>query len=149
MSSGELLRMKGHRGFTYVGVLLGVALIGVGLIVTATVWSKEAERQRKTEIEWVLTQYERALRSYYNTAPGSVKTLPTSLTELLLDQRHLRVVRHLRKNYEVICGEGQSVRVGYEPKAASATLLVVCTSGEAFMAQREIILGASVSYPLK
>lgn len=142
MSSGDV-RMTRQRGFTYMGVLLGVALIGVGLSVTATVWSKEAERQRRAEAEWVLTQYEMALRSYYNAAPGSVKTLPTALNELLLDQRHLGVVRHLRKDYEVICGQGQRARVMYQPKSISATLLIVCPLGDVSMPQREIALEAS------
>jgi len=141
MASGEL-RTNRQRGFTYVGVLLGVALIGVGLSVTATVWSKEAERQRKAEAEWVLAQYERALKSYYNAAPGSVKELPASLDELLSDQRHLGVLRHLRKAYTVNCCHHYAAKVIYQPKPISATLLILCPLANEPVAQREVALAS-------
>lgn len=138
MSSGDA-RVTRQRGFTYMGVLLGVALIGVGLSVTATVWSKEAERQRKAEAEWVLTQYERALRSYYNAAPGSVKVLPATMEELLLDQRHLGLVRHLRKEYALNCIHQYTAKVTYQPKSISATLLITCPLDGVPLARREVV----------
>lgn len=125
MSSGNR-RLNRQRGFTYVGVLLGVALIGVGLSVIATVWSKEAERQRAAEAKWVLAQYERALKSYYNAAPGSVKELPATLDELLSDQRHLGVLRHLRKKYTVNCQNHYMADITYQPSPISAALLIHC-----------------------
>lgn len=137
MSSGDLL-VNSQGGFTYMGLLLGVALIGVGLSVTATVWSKESERQRKTEAEWVLAQYEKALKSYYNSAPGSVKELPASLDELLSDQRYLGVLRHLRKKYSIDCRHHSAAKIMYQPNAGSATLLVLCPSENGPLAQREV-----------
>lgn len=129
-----------QSGFTYMGVLLGVALIGVGLSVTAFVWSKEAERQRKIEAEWVLAQYEKALMSYYNSAPGSVKAPPSSLAELLLDERHLGVVRHLRKEYAIHCNHQYIAKITYQPKSNSATLLAFCPLDNAPLALREVVL---------
>jgi len=137
MVSGELLRVKGERGFTYLGVLLGVALIGVSLSVTATVWSKEAERQRKAEAEWVLAQYERALRSYYNAAPGSVKVLPANLSELLLDQRHLGTVRHLRKTYYMACDQVTVATVQYRVQTPAVYLLLTCPLNGGLLASRQ------------
>lgn len=138
MASGELLRVNGERGFTYLGVLLGVALIGVGLSVTATVWSKKADRQRKAEAEWVLAQYERALRSYYNAAPGSVKVLPADLTELLLDQRHLGTVRHLRKTYQMACDQVAVAKVQYLGKTPAVQLLLICPLNGDLLASRQV-----------
>jgi type II secretory pathway pseudopilin PulG len=139
MSTGDV-RVTLQRGFTYMGVLLGVALIGVGLSMTATVWSKEAERQRKAEAEWVLTQYERALRSYYNAAPGSVKVLPATVEELLLDQRQLGLLRHLRKEYTVNCNHRYTTNITYQPKSISATLLISCPLDGVPLARREVVL---------
>lgn len=136
MSSGELRTNRQH-GFTYVGVLLGVTLIGVGLSVTATVWSKEAERQRKAEAEWVLAQYERALRSYYNAAPGSVKVLPADLSELLLDQRHLGTVRHLRKTYQMACDQATVARVQYRVQTSTVHLLLTCPLNGDLLSSRQ------------
>ena len=124
------LRANCQRGVTYAGVLLGVALIGVGLSVTATVWSKEVARQRKAEAEWVLAQYERALKSYYNAAPGSTMTLPESLDELLLDQRHLGLIRHLRRSYNIHCREGLGAILSYKPMATAVTLFITCSANE-------------------
>jgi type II secretory pathway pseudopilin PulG len=138
MQSGELLRVKGERGFTYLGVLLGVALIGVGLSVTATVWSKEADRQREAQADWVLAQYERALRSYYNAAPGSVRVLPADLSELLLDQRHLGTVRHLRKTYLMPCDQVTVARVQYRVQAPAVRLLLTCPLNGDLLASRQV-----------
>lgn len=136
MASGDLC-INRQRGFTYMGLLLGVALIGVSLSVTATVWSKEAERQRKAEAEWVLDQYERALRSYYHAAPGSLKTPPTSLRELLSDRRHLGVVRHLRRDYAVRCDSHYAAPVTYQLRPMSATVMISCPQFESPLARRE------------
>lgn len=144
MSSGDV-RVIRQRGFTYVGVLLGVALIGVGLSVTATVWSKEAERQRTAEAEWVLAQYERALKSYYNAAPGSVKELPATLDELLSDRRHLGVLRHLRKAYTVKCNQQYSAKVIYQPDSMSANLLITCSPANNPLAQKRVVLAVDSS----
>lgn len=138
MSSCDV-RVTRQRGFTYMGVLLGVALIGVGLSVMATVWGKEAERQRKAEAEWVLAQYEKALRSYYKASPGSVKTLPATLDDLLADPRHLGVVRHLRKDYEVSCSEGMMTTVQYRVSFPVVDLLLACPSDEKVLAERKVV----------
>lgn len=140
-------RITHQRGFTYVGILLGVAMIGLGLSVAATVWSKEAERQRKAEADWALAQYEKALMSYYNAAPGSVKTLPNSLAELLLDARHLGVVRHLRKEYTVNCNHQFTANITYQPKSTAATLLFFCPSDDGPLARREIVLETDFKFP--
>lgn len=125
MASGDLL-VNSQRGFTYLAVLLGTALIGVGLSITATVWSKEAERQHKAEAEWALNQYERALISYYNTAPGSVKTLPNSLDELLQDKRHLGVIRHLRRFHKIGCLTGGEAQIYYAHSTSFARIYLYC-----------------------
>ena len=117
------------RGFTYVGVLLAVALLGIGLTLVSEVWSKVAERQREAEMAWVGQQYLKALTSYYNASPGSVRTLPVSLDELLQDRRHLGVVRHLRRIYLSPCGGGTEVRPEFFSAGGQARVVVRCPGG--------------------
>lgn len=84
-------------GFTYVGVLFGIALLGVGLASVGTAWHTTVQREREAELIFVGEQFSKALTSYYERSPEAGKTFPKSLQDLLEDRRSGRVVRHLRK----------------------------------------------------
>ena len=88
-----------ERGFTYLGLLLAIALIGIGLTAASEVWVATARRQKMIELEWIGAQFVQAVGSYYEASPGSVKVYPSSLEELLEDPRYLTVRRHLRRIY--------------------------------------------------
>ncbi len=87
------------RGFTYLGVLFGIALIGIGLAAAGQIWSASLQRQREAQLRWVLEQYRLAIASYYESSPGSVKRYPQSIEDLLADQRFITIRRHLRQPY--------------------------------------------------
>jgi type II secretory pathway pseudopilin PulG len=87
------------RGFTYLGLLLAVAVIGIGLAVVSEVWATTAHRQRMAELEWVGNQYVQAIGSYYESSPGGTKRFPVSIDDLLEDKRVPFVKRHLRQAY--------------------------------------------------
>jgi type II secretory pathway pseudopilin PulG len=91
--------MRKQRGFTYLGVLIAVAVLGIGLSVASEVWVTNARRQRLEELEWIGQQYVQAIGSDYESSPGRVKTYPKSLQELLEDHRFLTKRRHLRRMY--------------------------------------------------
>jgi type II secretory pathway pseudopilin PulG len=91
--------MQGQRGFTYLGVLLAIALLGIGLVAAAEVWTTTAKRQRIEQLDWVGQQYVQAIGSYYETSPGRAKVFPRSLEDLLEDRRVPFVRRHLRQLY--------------------------------------------------
>ncbi len=88
-----------QRGFTYLWVLVAVALIGVGLAATAEVWVTSAGRARLAQADWAGAQYAQAIGSYYELSPGVAKSYPNSLEELLEDRRGPVVRRHLRAMY--------------------------------------------------
>lgn len=88
----------GQGGFTYLGVLLLIVLMGIGLAATGQLWSTVARRDRERELLWVGTQYAQALRSYYRQSPGLAQ-YPQTLDELLEDARYPNPRRHLRKLY--------------------------------------------------
>jgi len=85
------------RGFTYIGLLLFIAISGIGLAAVGQVWKTEAQREREKELLFVGEQYARAIASYYEGSPGGAKQYPKNLDDLLLDDRYPVVKRHLRK----------------------------------------------------
>ena len=95
----KVQRLHGFtRGFTYIGMLVAVVLIGISLAVAGQVWSTTAKRERERELLFVGGQFRQAIGSYFEASPG-VKQYPGKLEELLQDQRFPVVKRHLRKIY--------------------------------------------------
>lgn len=87
------------RGFTYLGALFAVALLGIGLAIVSEVWVKVAYRQKIAQLDWVGQQYVQAIESYYYANTGSVHFYPNSVEDLLEDKRYLYTRRHLRTLY--------------------------------------------------
>jgi type II secretory pathway pseudopilin PulG len=90
--------MRAQRGFTYVGLLLAVALAGVALGAAGTLWSTAALRDKEAELLFVGDQFRRAIGSYYEGTPGA-KRYPLKLEDLLEDKRVGVTRRHLRRLY--------------------------------------------------
>jgi type II secretory pathway pseudopilin PulG len=86
-----------NRGYTYFGVLLAVALIGLSLAGAAAIWKVLQQREKERELLFVGQQYIDAISSYYHAAPGGAKKYPRNMTELLRDPRYPNIKRHLRK----------------------------------------------------
>jgi type II secretory pathway pseudopilin PulG len=98
--SGALSRRRERTsGFTFVWVLLLIAVLGAGAAAGAKLWTTSARREKEAELLFVGDQYRRAIQSYYDRTPGSVKQLPPSLGDLLRDPRFPDPVRHLRRLY--------------------------------------------------
>jgi len=87
------------RGFTYLGTIFTIAIMGAVLAATGTIWSHAAQREKEKELIHIGNQFRRAIGLYYERTPGTVKRFPPSLNELLLDTRHLTVQRYLRRVY--------------------------------------------------
>jgi type II secretory pathway pseudopilin PulG len=86
-----------ERGFTYIGLLIFVAIVGIGLAAVGTIWRTTAQREKETELVFIGEQFQRAIRSYFERSPDAGKTFPLKLEDLLEDRRSGNVVRHLRK----------------------------------------------------
>jgi len=88
------------RGFTYIGLLIFVAIAGVALAGTGTLWSTQARRDREADLLFVGEEFRRAISAYYETAPaGQPPRFPAKLEDLVEDRRFPTVRRHLRKVY--------------------------------------------------
>lgn len=96
-----LATTSGHRqgGFTYLGLLFAVALAGIVLAATGVLWSTERQRERERELLAVGDEFRRAIGSYYERSPGTVKRYPAKLEDLTKDNRFITVQRHLRQVY--------------------------------------------------
>jgi len=88
-----------QRGVGYVGVLFLVALIGTWLAATGEATSAASARERDLQLIAVGKEYQRAIRQYYLSSPGTVPSYPSRLEDLTLDLRHLEPRRHLRRLY--------------------------------------------------
>ena len=85
-----------QSGFTYLFVLMLIALIGMGLAAAGTLWSTDAQRSREVELLFIGNQYRQAIQSYYELDKNAPH-LPQSVDDLLEDKRQPDAVRHLRR----------------------------------------------------
>lgn len=90
--------LAGH-GFTYIGLLIFIALMGVALAGTGAVWHTSVRREKERELLFVGDQFRRAIALYYERTPGGAKQFPQALEDLLLDRRYPNTQRYLRRLY--------------------------------------------------
>jgi len=86
-------------GFTYIGVMVLVALMGIALAAAGQVWHTFQQREKEQELLFIGHQFQRALKRYADHTPGQARRAPLHLEELLQDPRHPGVQRYLRKIY--------------------------------------------------
>ena len=89
----------GERGFTFVWVLMALAVFSLGLALIGPRWSDDARRERERELLRVGSLYAQAIAAFYAATPGSMKNYPPKLDSLVIDDRMLSTVRYLRKLY--------------------------------------------------
>ncbi|MGH8688426.1 MAG: type II secretion system protein [Burkholderiales bacterium] len=94
-ASARSRRVQAH-GFTYLGALLLVAVLGLGLAATGQVWHTRTQRAREADLLWVGAHYRRAIERYYRNGPSQY---PRSLEDLLQDPRKQNLERYLRTLY--------------------------------------------------
>jgi type II secretory pathway pseudopilin PulG len=85
-------------GFTYVWLLVAVALLAAGLAAIGEVAATAAKREREAELLFVGDQFARAIAEYRASSPGAPQ-YPQKLEELLADKRYPNVRRYLRRVY--------------------------------------------------
>jgi type II secretory pathway pseudopilin PulG len=90
--------MRRFRGFTYIGLLIAVVLLGIGLALVGEVWKTAVKRERERELLFVGDQIRQGIGRYYESSPG-VKQYPRKLEDMLEDKRFPELKRHLRRVY--------------------------------------------------
>jgi type II secretory pathway pseudopilin PulG len=90
---------RGARGLVLIALLLMLMLVSVGALAAAEIWSTARKHEREVELLWVGEQYRKAIESYWRMTPGARKILPSSIEQLLTDDRFPNPVHHLRQAY--------------------------------------------------
>ena len=84
-----------QRGYTYIGLLVSVVILGLLLTIVARVWSTTEQRERETQLLWIGHAYRMAISSYFSMG----HQYPLTLEVLLTDDRFPVPKRHLRQLY--------------------------------------------------
>jgi type II secretory pathway pseudopilin PulG len=84
-----------QQGFTYIGLLFAVAIIGITLATVGVIWSTQGQREREEQLLFVGDQYRQAIGRYLQA--GGV--WPQSLDDLVEDKRVPMPRRFLRRLY--------------------------------------------------
>lgn len=86
-------------GFTYVGLVIFVAILGLVGAATLKVDSLLRRAAAEQELLEIGAEYSEALRSYAAVTPRGYPTAPPTVQDLLKDPRFPGTRRHLRKIY--------------------------------------------------
>jgi len=97
-SKNQALTPISERGFTYLGVMIIVMVMGMGLAAFGTIYSQTAQRDKEAELLFVGEQFREAIKSYYLKGPGG-QAYPKKLEDLVEDKRFPMPMRHLRRIY--------------------------------------------------
>ena len=88
-----------NMGFTYIGLLIFIAITGIGLSAAGITWLYQVRAEKEKQLLFVGAEFRDAINSYYASTPDAAKVYPASLNDLLLDNRMPNIKRHLRKIY--------------------------------------------------
>lgn len=91
--------INNQNGFTYIGVLFLVLLMGITLTLASSLYAFKIQREKEKQLLFVGNQFRNAIKSYYEKTPGSVKQYPKNFNDLIDDNRFLSKQRHLRRVY--------------------------------------------------
>jgi len=83
------------RGFTYIGILVAVVILGMLLTAASHVWTQHEQRERESQLLFVGDAYRMAIARYF--AYGH--QYPVALQSLLSDERSPVPRRYLRQLY--------------------------------------------------
>jgi len=86
-----------QAGFTYVGMIVFVTIIGLVGAATLKVGALLARAEAENELLEIGAEFSTALRSYADASPQGQPAQPTSLEALLRDPRFPNPRRHLRR----------------------------------------------------
>lgn len=90
---------KNYQGFTYLGLLFILTIMGITLALAGTLWSFNQKREKEAQLLFVGNQFQHAIGMYYEKTPGMIKRYPQTLEQLLEDNRYVSLRRYLRRVY--------------------------------------------------
>jgi type II secretory pathway pseudopilin PulG len=91
--------LRRESGFTFVGLLFLIALMGLMAAAAASTWTFSGQREREQELLFDGREYRDALKRYVAAHAGQAQPYPTSLEQLLGSDDRLVPVHYLRRLY--------------------------------------------------
>lgn len=91
--------MRRQQGFTYIGLLIMVAIVAAGATAALDAGATLQRRDVEAELLAIGGEFRAALQSYADATPVGMPQAPLELKELLRDPRYPGVRRHLRRIY--------------------------------------------------
>jgi type II secretory pathway pseudopilin PulG len=91
--------LRTSRGFTYIGLLVILVIIGISLGAAGKYWQNVMLREKEEELLFRGDQYRQAIERYYYAIPGRPQ-YPRSIDDLLQDGRTPAGKRYLRRKYK-------------------------------------------------
>jgi type II secretory pathway pseudopilin PulG len=85
-------------GFTFLGLMIIVMIMGAALAATGGLFSHQAQREKERQLLFAGHQFRDAIESYYRHSPGAA-VYPKKLEELVEDKRFPMPRHHLRRLY--------------------------------------------------
>jgi type II secretory pathway pseudopilin PulG len=98
VSTAAVRRTGRSSGFTYVWLLVALAIMAIGLAAVGELASTAAKREREAELLFAGNQIAGAIVAYRASSPGAPQ-YPQKLEDLLADNRYPNVRRYLRRVY--------------------------------------------------
>jgi type II secretory pathway pseudopilin PulG len=87
------------QGFTYIGLLFIITLMGLVAALAGSTWRFTAQRDRERELLFVGREYQRAIGCHVKAHAAQPQPYPTSLAQMLGSPGELTVRRCLRRLY--------------------------------------------------
>lgn len=91
--------MKRECGFTYILLLIIIAMMGVTLAATGAIWHTAQQREKERELLFIGGEFRHAIALYSGRGANQAARYPASLEDLLKDPRDPMPRRYLRKIY--------------------------------------------------
>jgi type II secretory pathway pseudopilin PulG len=86
-------------GYTYIGLLILLAVLALAAALTLQVSQTAARRDAERELLAIGNEFDAAFASYARQSPPGANPYPQSLQDLVRDPRMAGVKRHLRRIY--------------------------------------------------
>ena len=99
ISAKQFTLRYSYNGFTYIGILIFIAILAITGVATLQVGQIIERRSAEQELLHIGREFRNALISYAVSTPIGTSKYPRQLEDLLLDPRYTQKKRHLRQIY--------------------------------------------------
>ena len=92
---------KKMGGFTFIGLMVIITIMGIGLLSVGEVWHVAQKREKEQQLLFIGDQFRLAIKLFKNHTPPTnrLQIYPNALEDLVKDPRYPSTQRYLRKIY--------------------------------------------------